>query len=188
MKRKYLLILLLLSMGLTACSGMELEERSFPMLVAVGEDNGKIFYKEAFPKEDDKGVYGAKELDYSHLKVLVLEEDFLENSQMYKYELEKWAETEMYPRNTYVCVVDDISYLFELEKKLSQDLGSYLEEYLKKYGENINQLLTLGDLIDTKDNEEMVQYIPYMEVEENQVKWLGYVNISGKRWQESIID
>ena len=183
MKVKYWV--LLLGLLLTGCSTTELEERSFPMLVAVELDDGKVNYRDAFPKEDDTGKLGAKQKDYNHLKVLVLEEDLLEQQGKYEAVLAELAENEIFPRNTYVCVLDDTEDLFEMEKEISQDLGTYLEEYLKKHEEKKNKLLTLGDLLDEQANQTFVLYLPYLDVEENVLVWKGYVNTSGKSWQES---
>ena len=170
---------------MTGCSTTELEERSFPMLVAIGVEDGNVTYKDAFPKEDDTGKLGAKEKDYNHLKVLVLEEDLLEQQKLYESTLNEIAEKEIFPRNTYVCVMDDMDELFELEKEISQDLGTYLEEYLKSHEEKKDRLLTLGDLLDEQANQLFVLYLPYLDVEENKLEWNGYVNTSGKVWQES---
>ena len=190
---------------LTGCSTTELEERCFPMMVSVGYEDGKVIYGVGFPKEDELGKSTVKtamaplfseskhsyenrlnrDADYNHLKVLVIEEDLLEEKTVYEDMLEYMAQTEDFPRNTYVCVIDEVEDLYELEKTLSQDLGTYLEEYLKKQEENKDRLLTLGDLMDEKENQAMVLYLPYLEVEENFVEWKGYMNISGKSWKES---
>lgn len=187
-KRKICLLLATASLILGGCSTTELEERCFPMMTAIGYENGKVIYRDAFSKDDTTGQLGAKEKDYAHLKVLVLDEDLLEQKTQYEKMLEEQAEKENFPRNTYVCVVDDIEDLFEMEKNISQDLGTYLEEYLKKHEEKKDRLLTLGDLLDEKENQMMVLYLPYLDVEENIVEWKGYVNTSGKIWQESEIE
>lgn len=175
----------LLSLLLVGCSTTELEERSFPMLVALSYDDGRVIYKDAFPKEDTTGALGAKEKDYNHLKVMVLEEDLLEQPDAYDKVLTELADTERFPRNTYVCAVDDVEDLFELEKNISQDIGTYLEEYIKTHEAQKNRLLTLGDLLDEKANGVFILYLPYLEAEENYVEWKGYMNTSGKSWKES---
>lgn len=188
---------------LIACSTTELEERCFPMLVAVGQEDGKVSYFAAFSKQDEtKNAFRVKEktfeesktkyegrlnkdADYNHLKVLVFEDDFLENASTYGEMLDYLAQTEDFPRNAYVCAVEDVDDLLELEKNASQDLGTYLEEYLKQKEEKKDRLLTLGDLLDERANQSMVLYMPYLEIEENFVEWKGYMNTSGKSWQES---
>lgn len=212
MKRMKCFLVVLISLMLTGCSSTELEERCFPMLVAAGFEDGKITYGAGFPKSDAAGQSNAteteikmpivsdidfvrtkekfegrlnKEVDYNHLKVFVIEEELLEKSIAYNVMLQHLSETESFPRNTYVCVVDDIEDLYELEKNISQDIGTYLEEYLKKHEEKKDRLLTLGDLMDEQKNQTMILYLPYFEVEDNYVEWKGYVNTSGKIWQES---
>ena len=71
--KKMSMLLVLACLLLTGCSTTELEERSFPMLVAIELEDGKVVYKDAFPKEDEMGKHGAKKKDYNHLKVLVNE-------------------------------------------------------------------------------------------------------------------
>lgn len=170
---------------LVGCSSTELEERSFPMLVAIGCEDGQLTYNDAFPKEDSMGTLGAKEKDYNHLKVLVLEMDLLETDSLYETVLKEIVEKEKYPRNTYVCVVEDIEDLFEMEKEIAQDLGTYLEDYLKLHEVQKDRLLTLGDLLDAQTNQNYVLYLPYLDIEENKLIWQGYVNTSGKIWQDS---
>ena len=84
-----------------------------------------------------------------------------------------------------MCVVDDAEELLELEKHLPQDLGTYLEEYLKNHEAQKNKLLTLGDLLNEKENQMMILYLPYLEADDNYVKWIGYMNTEGKTWKES---
>ena len=200
MKSRVLLVLIMVS-TLMGCSSTELEERCFPMLVAVGYEDRNVTYEMAYPKDGGMLQFDAngidfkeskekyeerlnKEADYNHLKVLVFEEDFLEHTESYKSMLDYLAEIEDFPRNTYVCVVDDIEDLLELEERLSQDLGTYLEEYLKQQEDGKTYLLTLGDLMDEKDNQDMVFYLPYLEIEDNFIEWKGYVNTSGKTWKD----
>ena len=196
------------SMTFMGCSTTELEERCFPMMVAVGYEDGMVSYGVEFPKEEGeennkwnlakktsfveaKTTYENrlnKDADYNHLKVLVLEDDLLAKKTVYEEMLGVIAMTEEFPRNTYVCVVDDVEDFEEIRKRISQDLGTYLEEYLKKQEEKKNRLLTLGDLVDENENQAMVMYLPYLEMEENFIEWKGYVNISGKVWKESLLE
>ncbi len=186
---------------LSGCSTTELEERCFPQVVSVGYDDRKVTFCAGFPRVGTSGaqepqineiqvpMVSAKSFeesrmeyerhlnkmaDYNHLKVLVLEEDLLEEQMEYNEMLDHLSETENFPRNTYVCAVDDLEELLAIEKNLPQDLGTYLEEYLSNHEEKKDRFLTLGDLIDEKVNGEMVLYIPYLEVEDNYVDWGGY--------------
>lgn len=211
-KRMVVVLICCFIVILTACRSAELEGNCFPLVVTVGYDDGKITYCAGFPRvgssgteepksseiqvpmvkaksfEESKTEYEThlnKQADYNHLKVLVLEDDLLEKGTGYNEMLDYFAKTEEFPRNTYVCVVDDAEDLYEIEKKLPQDLGTYLEEYLKNHEAKKEKIFSLGDLIDEKENQVMVIYLPYLEVEDNYVEWKGYMNNSGKIWQES---
>ena len=211
----FLVMLMGIGGTLTGCSATELEERCFPMLVTVGYENKKVNYGAAFPKENASGQSESsgsemrsfevadvdfssskekyenrlnKEADYNHLKVLVFEDEVLGKEEIYDAMIDALMQTEDFPRNTYVCVADDVEDLYELEKSISQDLGSYLEEYLKKQEEDKRQLLTLGDLIDEKANQSKNLYLPYLNVDEEYLEWKGYMNTIGKIWQESKVE
>lgn len=194
---------------LGGCGETELEERCFPMMAAVGASEDQVLFVLGFPSVGDtqssigeiqvdaayasdfvtsKEKYEShlnKLPDYNHLKVLVIEREFLEKTDDYNKMLDYIAKTEEFPRNTYVCVVNDLEALLDLEKNLPQDMGTYLEEFLNHHGENKERILTLGDLMDEKENQNTVLYIPYIEVVENYVEISGYVNIEGKIWKES---
>lgn len=187
-----------------ACSATELEERCFPLIAAVGYDDNQVSYCLGFPRVENSGEQELqineiqvpvvlnlsfekskeeyeshlnKAADYNHLKVLVLEEDLLEQTKAYEEMLDSLSDAEEFPRNTYVCAVDDIDELFEMNEKLPQELGTYLEEYLNNHEKKKDRLQTLGDLIDEKENKDMVLYIPYLEVEDSFVEWGGYYAI-----------
>ena len=208
------LLAMIATMGInvTGCSTTELEERCFPMLVTVGYENGKITYGAAFPKDNASGQSNSKEseirasvvadidfssskekyenrlnkeADYNHLKVLVLEDEVIEEKGIYEMMIAALMKTEDFPRNTYVCVADDVDDLYELEQSISQDLGTYLEEYIKKNEKDKGRLLTLGDLMNEEVNQSKILYLPYLDVEEKYIEWKGYMNTVGKTWQES---
>lgn len=212
----WLLIAVLgIGMNITGCSATELEERCFPMMVTVGYENKKVTFGAAFPKDNAAGQEGAKEseirapevsdmdfaaskekyenrlnkeADYNHMKVLVIEDEMLEKEGLYDAMIEALMQTEDFPRNTYVCVADDVSDLYELGQTISQDLGTYLEEYIKKHEKDKGQLLTLGDLMNEKANQSKILYLPYLDVEEKYLEWKGYMNTVGQIWQESVIE
>lgn len=203
------MLVMLFGVSLMGCSATELEERCFPMLVTVGYDDGKISYGVAFPKQDTTGQSSSKEseirapevsevdfaaaretyenrlnkeVDYNHMKVLVFEDEILNKRDIYEAIIADIIQTEVFPRNTYVCVVDDMEDLFELENYVSQDLGSYMEEYIKKHEKDKAQLLTLGDLMNENANQTTVLFFPYLDVEDKYIEWKGYMNTHGKTW------
>lgn len=197
---KFYVLCMMAVLVLSACAATELEERCFPILMSVGFEDRKVTYALGFPREglageesknsktnvsrvkaknfkESKTKYESrlnKVVDYNHLKVIVLEEDFMEQVKIYEEMIDYLAELEEFPRNTYVCAVEDVEDLLEIEKDLPQELGTYLEEYLNKQENAKGDILTLGDLMDEKENKKMVLYIPYLEVEDSYVEWEGY--------------
>ena len=192
--------------SLTGCNATELESRCFPMMVAVDyrERKGQVLFYESFPDSQDEAKSQAsgteiqappqmgnnflesktnfektlnKEVDYNHIKIIVFGEGILKNEAAYHDMLETLAESEEFPRNTYVCVVDDVEALVELKDELSQEIGSYLEEYLEHHEEKKNKILSLGDLIDEERNHDMILFLPYLKVEKSYVEWSGYYQI-----------
>ena len=59
-----------------------------------------------------------------------------------------------------------------------------MEEYINKHEEGKSHILTLGDLLDEKENQTMILYMPYLNVEDKYIEWGGYVNILGEMWQD----
>lgn len=190
-----------MSLFLTACNKTELEERCFPLLAAVDYEDGKVTFCAGFPRADNSGgsTGQSTELqvakasgdsfemskseyeknlnklpDYNHLKVLVLGEDFAADQNKLDEMLEVLVKSEEFPRNTYVCVVDDVDELLEIDKNLPQDLGTYLEEYLNNHEDRKNDMLTLGDMLDEKENKKIILYAPFLDPEDTYVEWGGY--------------
>lgn len=205
--RKKVCVVCLLGAILMGCASVELEERSFPLMAAVGFEDKKVSYVLGFARleaadgqatiSNEISVQPTKErtfleskqayeshlnkiTDYNHLKVLVLEEDLLEEPRVYNEMVESLAKEEVFPRNTYVCVIDDIEDLMEIEKVLPQDLGTYLEEYLVHSKPKDERMPTLGDLIDERENKELVLYLPYLETEETYVVGEGFYPVGLK--------
>ena len=194
-------MVLVCGLMLTGCSPTELEERTFPLVVVVDyeEDTRQTIFYAGLPKVETAGkemtsqevqvkpVAGAsfseskktfeenlnKDPDYNHLKVLVLGEDLVEQEEAYNKMLESMVSPEEFPRNTYVCIVDDVDDLLKIEEKLPQDLGTYLEEFLNHHEEDVQRMITLGDLLDEKENQKLTLYVPYLDPEDSYVEWNG---------------
>ena len=63
---------------------------------------------------------------------------------------------------------------------LPQEVGTYLEEYLKNHEEKKPKLLSLGNLMDEEMNKDRILYAPYLETEDSYVIWNGYYEIGEK--------
>ncbi len=154
-----LVMLCIFCAPLCGCNTAELEDKNFPIELAVSDiyDFGASFTNE------ENG--GNKLADYSHLKVVVLEQDFYENERAMTAFLELLENKLEVPRNTYVVVAEDAKKIVGLEEKLGQSAGTYIEEmfenvtYIKKMA-----YPTLGTLYQEKKNRSETLLVPYLVV------------------------
>ena len=110
--------------------------------------------------------------DCNHLKVLVLSRAFCEDEAQYEAMMAYLKETEEYPRNAYVCIVEDVEAFLALDGQLSDDLGSYLEDYLQTHeGEHEQGLVTLGQLLDEESNHMLELVLPVISVKDGSLVW-----------------
>lgn len=198
-KTMALILLICAAGGISSgCGTVELEDRTFPMLAAVDETpwDGKIAVSysyqplekvsdemtdqgkpEAVAAEEDH-FYQAfqmyekelnKVVDYNHLKVLVLGKSFLSDPIKFSETLEFLEKEDEFPRNTYVCAVDDVNALMALESSLPQNPGTYLEQLLENsVYVDARGLPTLGNLFDEQKNRQKNLYLPYFTVQDKQ--------------------
>lgn len=84
--------------------------------------------------------------DTNHMKVLLIGKELYDDKETYAELMEYCKETRKIPRNTYVCVVDDINDIFD-------NMGSYYEQKIdKQEREEDLQIVTLGTLMDDYTN------------------------------------
>lgn len=154
---------------LSGCKSTELEERSFPMLLTVGEDGSQtLVFDYIFPNEwSNMNAY----MDYNHLKVIILEKSMLDEGQGYIEFLAMEKEQELLPRNTYVCVAEDTEQICEYDEQLVLDVGTYIETMLKAQ-ETVEKshLPTLGDLLDDMENQMRIWKLPILSVTDGQIE------------------
>ena len=187
------------------CSATQLEERNFPMVAAVDHRDGTFVFAYGFPslsQKDNTDLEEAKvnvpmttgisfaeclasyegqmsrKADCSHLKVLVLGEKLLQDEPAFYDILDTLADSELYPRNTYVCVAEDVSALFETEENLPQDLGTYLEQFLQNHESDRQICLeNLGKLLDERKNRREAVELPYLSVVDGAIVLEGSVEV-----------
>ena len=112
-------------MGLSGCATAELEERNFPIEMAVSD-------MEQFDREWlNADESGNRMVDYSHMKVILLDQKFLEDAQNMDAFLEILEKKSDVPRNTYLAVAEDAEAVLKLQKNMEESVGTYLEDYLK---------------------------------------------------------
>lgn len=143
------------------CATAELEDRNFPIELAV-ENTDAI--GTAFGEAEGDGN---RVLDYSHLKVMVIHRDIVENKEAMQKLLDLLEEKRELPRNTYIVAADDPEKILALSDGLGESVGNYLEEQF----ENVSQIKkqaypTLGTLYQERINRTETLYIPYVDDED----------------------
>ena len=137
---------------LTACAPAEVEDREFPVLLKIADE-------ENFAKEWLNSLQqGNKNVDYNHLKVVLISKSFLENETAMSELLQILKQDKNVPLNAYVVTTDQFKELSEAGEKMSEPLGDYIEKLLENsdgikketfptigmlYQEQVNQIETL---------------------------------------------
>lgn len=162
-RKKYLrsgavICVLLGLMGLSGCATAELEERNFPIEMAVSD-------MEQFDREWlNADESGNRMVDYSHMKVILLDQKFLEDAENMDAFLEILEKKSDVPRNTYLVAAEDAEAILKLQKNMEESVGTYLEDYF----ENVSEIKktaypTLGMLYQEQENKMETLFIPYVE-------------------------
>lgn len=158
--KSYLLALLPLLL-LSGCTPAELEDRSFPVEIAV--DDMERFDAQWL----DSSKEGNRIIDYSHLKVFILGKDFLTDAEKMEEFLDLLEKKSDVPRNTYVVAADRAADVMELSEGLGESVGNYLEELLENVSEvNKRAFPTLGMLYQEQENRTETLLIPYVKEED----------------------
>lgn len=146
---------------MTGCAPAELEDRDFPIEIAVRDtkDAGLAWY--------EVEQAGNRMVDYSHLKVLILEQEFVEDEATVQEWLAFLKEKSEVPRNAYVVVAEDAEALLAQSETLGEAVGDYLEEQF----ENVSQIKkqaypTIGSLYQEMDNRQETLFLPYVTVKD----------------------
>ncbi len=153
--------ILVFSLLLSGCKTAQLEDRSFPVFLAV--KNTEDFCEGWLNKQHE----GNLTEDYNHLKVILIERSFIEDMAKMSELLALLEQDKNVPQNTYVMVTDSVDEIAGTEEALGESLGDYLEEMI----ENASHIKkdacpTLGMLYQEKENRLETLYIPCLKVQE----------------------
>lgn len=163
------IVVLTIGLMLTGCSAVELEERCLPTLAAVDivaaatdettdKEVVEFYYnmdKSYEPEyaDDIKTAVDSFEerlsqkADTNHLKVILIGKTLRNNKAAYSDFMEYCKTSKKFPRNTYVCIADDINDIFD-------NMGDYYEQKMNKENhEDGETIITLGTLLDDYTNE-----------------------------------
>lgn len=163
------IVVLTIGLMLTGCIAVELEERCFPTLAAV--DIVAVATDETTDKEVVEFYYNmdksyepeyaddiktavdsfeerlSQKADTNHLKVILIGKTLRNDKAAYASFMEYCKTSKKFPRNTYVCIADDINDIFD-------NMGDYYEQKMNKENhEDGEPIVTLGTLLDDYTNE-----------------------------------
>lgn len=148
---------------LQGCNVAELEDKVFPVLLNIRD------------QDDFQNVWlnheyaGNKEVDYNHLKVVLIERSFLEKEAEVEDMLSMLEKEKEVPWNAYVMTTESCDRLAQTEGELDVLLGNYLEELLENTsGIDQKAYPTLGMLYEERANHLETLYIPFVDIEREQ--------------------
>lgn len=148
---------------LQGCNVAELEDKAFPVLLNIRD------------QDDFQNVWlnheyaGNKEVDYNHLKVVLIERSFLEQEAEVEDMLSMLEQEKEVPWNAYVMTTESCDRLAQTEGELDVLLGNYLEELLENTsGIDQKAYPTLGMLYEERANHLETLYIPFVDIEREQ--------------------
>lgn len=198
MKRNKIKLLLLCvpAILMSGCGNHELENRSFPLAVGVGNAGDECQAVLNFPAlseianenadesmktvatmqgkdfffiEKNYEKNNSKTIDFSHNKVLILQESFLKDKKKMNNLMEYIRNQELMARNTYLFVTKmPIDELFEMDAELEKPLGTYLEELLESDEDIQNKrIITVGKFLDEQENQRETLFLPVIGIQEN---------------------
>ena len=194
---------------LGGCGNTELEERNFPLAVAVTLT--KENYQMAFGFEQLKNVADEKsekentsillaegkdcmelflhadgenpgEMDYNHLKALILNRSLLEDEKRLGAFLGYLEEENLFSRNTLLFVTEDEpDQVMEMDTVLKEPVGTYLNERIasdERFKDS--EAVTLGSLFRIWENENENLWIPYINCAEDKMILEKYYLMQGR--------
>ena len=194
---------------LGGCGNTELEERNFPLAAAVTLT--KENYQMAFGFEQLKDVADEKsekentsvllaegkdcmklflhadgenpgEMDYNHLKALILTRSLLEEEKRLGAFLGYLEEKNLFSRNTLLFVTEDEpDQVMEMDTVLKEPVGTYLNERIasdERFKDS--EAVTLGSLFRIWENENENLWIPYINCAEDKMILEKYYLMQGR--------
>lgn len=194
---------------LGGCGNTELEERNFPLAAALTLT--KENYQMAFGFEQLKNVADEKsekentsvllaegkdcmelflhadgenpgEMDYNHLKALILNRSLLEDEKRLGAFLGYLEEENLFSRNTLLFVTEDEpDQVMEMDTVLKEPVGTYLNERIasdERFKDS--EAVTLGSLFRIWENENENLWIPYINCAEDKMILEKYYLMQGR--------
>lgn len=156
-------------MLLEGCGTAELQERSFPIEVAVKDTD---LFEQAWLEAAEGGN---RVIDYNHLKVMIISQSLLEDPDATQELLTLLEQKTDVPRSTYVVAAKEPEEILSLESG-GESIGNYLEQLF----ENVSEIKktaypTLGTLYQERQNRQETLMIPVVGAEDEQPVVASYL-------------
>ena len=144
---------------LTACASTEIEDREFPVLLEVKNE-------ENFAKEWLNSLQqGNKKVDYNHLKVVLISKEFLENKEAMTEMLSVLKQDKNVPLNAYVVTAEQFEELTAAGENMEEPLGDYIEKLLENSDEMKKETFpTIGMFYQEQENCMETLFIPTLSL------------------------
>ena len=212
----FVLEILMVILFLTGCKDMvEIEDRDFVLALGITTQNEefKLMYArpdlgaltgqnakenesfirtvsaDSFTKAEAKySLESNKRLDYSHLKVILLDHSLTENRNKMIEFLNCIEKNYEISRNTLVFMTfDGVDKVIERNDVLSGSIGEYLESLNKNNLQRKGQKSrTIGDLINCMNYKDKTAVVPIIEMKENGITINGVGLFSNNIFMEKI--
>lgn len=154
---------------LEGCNVAELEDKEFPVLLNIRDQDT---FESVWLNHE---YAGNKKVDYNHLKVVLIEQSFLEKEAAVDGMLSMLEQEKEIPWNAYVMTTDSCENLAQTEEELDTLIGNYLEELLENTsGISQKAYPTLGMLYEERANHLETLYIPFVETADEKPQITAY--------------
>lgn len=141
--------------AMSGCGTVELEDRNFPIELAV--QDAENFTQDFLDAESE----GNRRIDYSHLKVVILNRAFVEDASAMQEFLALMEAKNEIPRNTYVVVAEDAGEIMDMQQVEGESVGNYIEQMFENVSKIRKQAYpTIGMLYQEQENRGETLFIP----------------------------
>ena len=152
---KYLMCALAAALLLTGCAKRELEDRSFPSVLAVATADVE---QEQNRKQEESSQY----IDYGHVKAVILSKEVAEDGESLKEVLLYLENRPVFARSILIFVGDE--QVLKAAETDSEQMGAYLEKLYKNQPKGSNFSGTaLKEMLNYLHNLEESIEVPYLK-------------------------
>lgn len=207
MKKVFLGLLLAAMLLLVGCGTNELENNAFPLAVGISWDDDQKFQiymaypdlqsqdakenamstdafwsgqaEDLFSGADHMSESSSKNVDFNHLKVLILDKNIFADPEAKEALISFFMEQKDAAWNTYVLLADrDLETFFSGDLEISSSLGIYLEDMIEEWS-NIKSdaRVTVGDLMSQYYNQNETVLVPVLSEVKKRPEISGYASV-----------